>query len=74
MTDYPENHRVKWTDNELKKLLKETKNKIDIETIANNHKRTIGSIKFKLFRYGTGIIKRFVGVRYEEFISKSIRW
>ena len=51
MTDYPENHRVKWTDNELKKLLKETKNKIDIETIANNHKRTIGSIKFKLFRY-----------------------
>jgi len=47
----PQNHRAKWTDKEFKQLLKETKNQMDINEIANIHMRTVGAIKFKLIRY-----------------------
>lgn len=52
----PANHRAKWTKNEEKQLLKETKMKIDIKKIAENHKRTIGAIKFKLVRFVIDLI------------------
>lgn len=51
MENYPENHRVRWTNKENTQLYKEIKNNMDLETIADNHKRTIGAIKFKLIRY-----------------------
>ncbi len=47
----PINHRIKWTDDELNQLLRETNNKININKIADNHKRTVEAIKFKLFRH-----------------------
>jgi len=52
----PANHRAKWTKNDEKQLLKETKMKIDIKKIAENHKRTIGAIKFKLVRFVIDLI------------------
>lgn len=51
MENYPENHRARWTNKENTQLYKEIKNNMDLETIADNHKRTIGAIKFKLIRY-----------------------
>jgi len=55
--DMPINHRVKWTTNELNQLLKETNKKIDINKIAENHKRTVGAIKFRLVRYAIKLIE-----------------
>jgi len=66
MSEVPENHRVKWSDSEFKKLLKEVKNKINIETIANNHKRTIGAIKFKLFRYAIELSEKDQSITLNE--------
>jgi hypothetical protein len=51
MENYPENHRARWTNKENTQLYKEIKNNMDLETIADNHKRTIGAIKYKLIRY-----------------------
>jgi len=51
MENYPENHRMRWTNKENIQLLKEINKGINLETIASNHKRTIGSIKYKLIRY-----------------------
>jgi len=45
------NHRAPWTDKETKQLIKEVKNNLNIEEIANIHKRTINAIKYKLIRY-----------------------
>lgn len=50
MEAFPINHRAKWTSGEIKKLNNEIKNKIPINEIALNHKRTIGAIKYKLMR------------------------
>lgn len=47
----PENHRAIWSNTEFKQLLKEVKKGLDFNTIANNHKRTIGAIKYKLIRH-----------------------
>jgi hypothetical protein len=43
-TEYPSNMGEKWCDTEERLLLEELNNNIDIETIAQNHKRTIGGI------------------------------
>jgi len=51
------NKMRKWSNNEIKKLLVEIKNKIPIYKIANNHKRTITAIKFKLIHYAIELIK-----------------
>lgn len=51
MEDYPENHRIRWTNKENIQLYKEAKNHINLETIANNHKRTVCAIKYRLIRY-----------------------
>lgn len=52
----PINHRIKWTDDELNQLLRETNNKININKIADNHKRTVEAIKFKLIRHSIKLI------------------
>lgn len=57
MENYPENHRVKWSDIETKLLYREAKFKLDLTHIANTHKRTIGAIKFKLIRYAIDLSK-----------------
>jgi len=49
-TKYPSNHGLKWTDEETSQLYKEIENKIDFDTIALNHKRTVEAIYYKLFR------------------------
>jgi repressor of nif and glnA expression len=53
----PLNHRMKWTTIELNELLKETSKKINIKKIAENHKRTIEAIKFRLIRYAVKLIE-----------------
>jgi hypothetical protein len=47
---FPENHGLKWTNEETEQLYIETNKNMNFETIASNHKRTIESIKYKLFR------------------------
>ena len=51
METFPDNHRAKWTDCEINKLLGEVKKRTPFHIIAENHQRTIGAIKFKLIRY-----------------------
>ena len=51
MENLPLNHRARWTEEELNKLLKQVNKNVDFKTIADNHKRTIGAIKYKLIRY-----------------------
>ena len=57
--DYPSNTGNKWTDEEEKLLLEELNNNIDIELIAQSHKRTIG-----------GIHSRRREIAYKLFINK----
>lgn len=57
MEHMPLNHRKRWTKKEIKDLIKETQSKIDITKIAENHKRTISAIKFKLIRYAVDLIE-----------------
>ena len=47
---YPDNHGVKWTVEETEQLYIESNKKMNFETIALNHNRTVESIKYKLFR------------------------
>lgn len=54
--ELPNNHRMKWTNDEFNQLLRETNNKLNIKKIAENHKRTIGAIKFRLIRYAVKLI------------------
>lgn len=42
--EYPSNLGVKWGENEENTLLEELNKNIDIEIIAQHHKRTIGGI------------------------------
>lgn len=57
MEYFPDNHRTKWSDDEIKKLLHEIKKKTPFHQIAENHQRTIGAIKYKLIRYAIDEIK-----------------
>ncbi len=54
----PDNHCNKWTVNETNKLINEIKNKTPIYIIANNHKRTVGAIKFKIIRYAMELLEK----------------
>jgi ATP-dependent DNA helicase PIF1 len=47
---------MRWTDDEVKTLLNETENNINITVIANNHKRTLGSITSKLLNIAEQLI------------------
>jgi len=53
----PLNHRKKWSEAEYKQLYLEVKNKMDLEEIANIHNRSIGSIKYKLYKYAIRLAK-----------------
>lgn len=53
----PLNHRKIWSNEEYKKLYLEVKNKINIEQIAKNHERSIGAIKYKLYKYAIRLSK-----------------
>jgi hypothetical protein len=44
-----ENLGMKWSEEEINDLLNEIKTDIELEKIALNHKRTIGSIRGKLY-------------------------
>lgn len=57
MEIYPTNHRAKWSDTEMMKLISEVNNKTPFQTIADNHHRTIGAIKYKLIRYAIDEMK-----------------
>lgn len=43
--EFPPSFGQKWTEHEENKLLEELKANIDLETIANNHSRTVGGIQ-----------------------------
>ena len=45
-----ENHGKKWTTEETNELLKEIKDDISFKDIALIHKRTMGSVRGKLFQ------------------------
>ena len=68
MENYPENHRMKWTEDETKLLITEINNKTSIKKIASNHKRTIGAIKYKIYRIIIEDITnmRKLNLKYEE--------
>lgn len=46
--DYPARLGQRWTDLEDQNLLNELDNNLDINVIANNHKRTIGGINARI--------------------------
>jgi len=54
----PSNHRTKWTITEVDILLEEVKSGLSFEIIANNHYRTVGAIKYKLYRYIIQLLKK----------------
>lgn len=69
MTD-PENHRAKWSIEELELLLHEVKNKkVNFQEIANNHKRTIGAIKYKLYRYSIQLAKNNKDITINDLLT-----
>jgi hypothetical protein len=59
--EYPANLGKRWTDDEYNQLLTELEQKLDYETIAKIHSRTVGGIKSQL--------ERGVWVRYLNSIS-----
>ena len=59
-TDYPTNGGQKWTDEEENTLLQELDKNINIEIIAQTHKRTIG-----------GIIGRQRTIAYNMYVKKA---
>ena len=58
--EYPSNMGQKWDENEETILLEELNNNIDIETIAEKHRRTIG-----------GINSRRQEIAYKMYLKKS---
>jgi len=53
----PANHRTKWSITELELLLEEIKSGLSLEIIAEKHHRTIGAIKYKLYRHIIQLLK-----------------
>lgn len=53
----PANHRAKWSITELELLLEEIKSGLSLEIIAEKHHRTIGAIKYKLYRHIIQLLK-----------------
>ena len=67
--EYPANMGEKWSDSEEIQLLLELKNDIDIETISQNHKRTIGGIKSRCKEIAYRMYLKNVPI--EEIIKKA---
>jgi predicted glycoside hydrolase/deacetylase ChbG (UPF0249 family) len=64
-----ENKGKKWDDEEEKVLLSELEKKIDIEMIAQNHKRTIGGIRSRIKSIAYNFYKD--GFSKEEIMNKT---
>jgi len=69
MENLPLNHRTRWTDNEFMTLMIEIKKNLDLNTIANNHKRTIGAIKYKLIRYAISLSEEDQNLKIEDLCN-----
>lgn len=67
--DYPASHGQKWTDEEENTLLNELDKNIDIEIIAQTHKRTIGGIRGKQRRIAYKMYVKKASI--EEIIKKT---
>lgn len=68
-TDYPINMGKKWTDEEENTLLQELDKNIDIETIAQQHSRTIGGINCR--RKDIAYTMYLQNISIEEIIIKT---
>lgn len=71
MEHYPENHRLRWTNKEDKKLYNEIKIGTDLQTIANNHKRTVSAIKYRLIRYAIDLADEDETLTLEDLQDKT---
>ena len=67
--EYPANMGEKWSDEEEIQLLLELKNDVDIETISQNHKRTIGGINSRCKEIAYRMYLKNVPI--EEIIKKT---
>jgi hypothetical protein len=65
----PANHRAKWSITELELLLEEIKSGLSLEIIAEKHHRTIGAIKYKLYRHIIQILKNNPSTTMDYLIS-----
>lgn len=68
-TDYPTNMGQKWTDEEENTLLQELDKNINIEIIAQTHKRTIGGIRGRQRTIAYNMYVKKVSI--EEIIRKT---
>jgi len=71
MEHYPENHRLRWTNKEDKKLYNEIKIGTDLQTIADNHKRTVSAIKYRLIRYAIDLAEDDETLTLEDLQDKT---
>lgn len=65
----PINHRAKWSITEVEILLEEVKTGLSFEIIAENHHRTIGAIKYKLYRYIIQLLKNNPRLEIDDLIK-----
>lgn len=65
----PLNHRAKWSITEVEILLEEVKSGISFEIIAENHHRTVGAIKYKLYRYIIQLLKNNPRLEIDDLIK-----
>ena len=65
----PLNHRAKWSLTEVEVLLEEVKSGLSFEIIAENHHRTVGAIKYKLYRYIIQLLKKDPTLEIDDLIK-----
>lgn len=65
----PINHRAKWSITEVEILLEEVKSGLSFEIIAENHHRTVGAIKYKLYRYIIQLLKNNPRLEIDDLIK-----
>jgi len=65
----PINHRAKWSITEVEILLEEVKSGLSFEIIAENHHRTVGAIKYKLYRYIIQLLKKEPNLKIDDLIK-----
>ena len=65
----PLNHRAKWSITEVEILLEEVKTGLSFEIIAENHHRTVGAIKYKLYRYIIQLLKKEPNLKIDDLIK-----
>jgi hypothetical protein len=65
----PINHRAKWSITEVEILLEEVKSGLSFEIIAENHHRTVGAIKYKLYRYIIQLLKKEPNLKIDDLVK-----